>query len=121
MIDTLPEGVRLGNDRLIQLTESSAQKINALLASEPQGTILRVKISGGGCNGLSYKLNFVTKFRRGDIVVEAFGAQVVVDSKSALYLRGTTLDYSHALVAGGFKFENPNATSSCSCGESFSV
>ena len=121
MIETLPEGVRLGNDRLIQLTESSAEKINALLAKEPEGSFLRVKISGGGCNGLSYKLKFVNSFKRGDIMVESEGSQVVVDSKSALYLRGTSLNYSHALVAGGFKFENPNATSSCSCGESFSV
>jgi iron-sulfur cluster assembly protein len=121
MITTLPEGVRLGNDRLIQLTESSADKIKALLTNEVEGSVLRVKISGGGCNGLSYKLNFVDAFKRGDIVVESSGAQVVVDSKSALYLRGTILNYSHALVAGGFKFENPNAKSSCSCGESFSV
>ena len=121
MIETLPEGVRQGNDRLIKLTGSAAEKIKTLLTREPEDTILRVKISGGGCNGLSYKLDFVHSFRRGDIVVESSGAQVVVDSKSALYLRGTTLDYSHALVGGGFKFENPNATSSCSCGESFSV
>ena len=121
MIETLPDGVRLGNERLIKLTESAAEKISALLSNEPEGSVLRAKISGGGCNGLSYKLLFVTAFRRGDIVVESSGAQVVVDSKSALYLRGTTLDYSHALVGGGFKFENPNATSSCSCGESFSV
>ena len=64
---------------------------------------------------------FVGKFKKGDIVVESSGAQVVVDSKSALYLRGTTLNFSDALMGGGFKFENPNATSSCSCGESFSV
>ena len=121
MIETLPEGVRLGNDRLIQLTESAAEKINSLLAQEVEGSVLRVKISGGGCNGLSYKLKFVNTFKRGDILVESSGAQAVVDSKSALYLRGTTLNYSQALVAGGFKFENPNATSSCSCGESFSV
>ncbi|MCZ6675064.1 MAG: iron-sulfur cluster assembly accessory protein [Verrucomicrobia bacterium] len=121
MNKTLPEGVRLGNDRLIHLTESAAEKTNTLLANEPEGSLLRVKISGGGCNGLSYKLDFVNTFKRGDIVVESSGAQVVVDSKSALYLRGTTLIYSNALVAGGFKFENPNAKSSCSCGESFSV
>jgi len=121
MIETLPEGVRLGNDRLIQLTEPAADKINTLLDNESEDSVLRVKISGGGCNGLSYKLKFVTHLKRGDIMVERSGAQVVVDSKSALYLRGTTLDYSNALVAGGFKFENPNAKSSCSCGESFSV
>lgn len=121
MIDTLPEGVRLGNDRLVKITEPAAEKINSLLSKEPEGSVLRIKISGGGCNGLSYKMKFVTEFRRGDILVESGGAQVVVDSKSALYLRGTTFDYSHALVGGGFKFQNPNATSSCSCGESFSV
>ena len=121
MIETLPDGVRLGNNRLIHLTESAADKTKALLENEPEGSVLRVKISGGGCNGLSYKLKFVDSFKRGDILVDTSGAQVVVDSKSALYLRGTTLNYSNALVAGGFKFENPNAKSSCSCGESFSV
>ena len=121
MIETLPEGVRLGNNRLVELTGASAEKINNLLVNEPEGSVLRIKISGGGCNGLSYKLEFVNSLKRGDILVESSGVQVVVDSKSALYLRGTTLNYSHALVAGGFKFENPNAKSSCSCGESFSV
>lgn len=121
MNTTLPEGVRLGNDRLVKLTESAAVKIQELQSKEAPESILRVKISGGGCNGLSYKLKFVTACKRGDIIVESMGAQVVVDSKSALYLKGTTLNYSHALVAGGFKFENPNAKSSCSCGESFSV
>jgi iron-sulfur cluster assembly protein len=121
MIETLPEGVRLGNHRLVELTETSAEKIISLLANEPEGSVLRIKITGGGCNGLSYKLKFVNSFKHGDILVESIGAQVVVDSKSALYLRGTTLNYSNALVAGGFKFENPNAKSSCSCGESFSV
>ena len=120
MIETLPEGVRFGNDRLIHVTDPAAEKINTLLDKEAENRVLRVKISGGGCNGLSYKLKFVNKLKRGDILVETSGAQVIVDSKSALYLRGTTLDYSKALVAGGFKFENPNAKSSCSCGESFS-
>ncbi len=121
MMKTLPEGVRLGNEQLIQLTESAGEKLNGLLLGEPERTVLRVKISGGGCNGLSYKLDFVQAYKRGDILVESAGSQVVVDSKSALYLKGTMLEYSHALVGGGFKFENPNAKSSCSCGESFNV
>ena len=121
MNTTLPEGVRLGNERLVKLTDTAADKVTELCARESDSSILRVKISGGGCNGLSYKLKFVDSFKRGDIIVESSGAQVVVDSKSALYLRGTVLNYSNALVAGGFKFENPNAKSSCSCGESFSV
>lgn len=120
-LTALPEGVREGNEHLVQLTPAAGSKVGALLAREGQGDYLRVAISGGGCNGLSYKLKFVPAPKRGDIVVRTAGVPVVVDSKSALYLKGTQLDYSPALVAGGFKFSNPNAKASCSCGESFSV
>jgi len=117
----LPEGVREGNENLVLLTASAAAKVAALIAREGQGSYLRVAISGGGCNGLSYKMKFVADPKRGDILVRTAGAQVLVDSKSALYLKGTQIDYSSALVAGGFKFSNPNAKASCSCGESFSL
>ena len=119
--EALPEGVRIGNENLILLTPAAGAKVKALSAREGQGDLLRVAISGGGCNGLSYKMKFVAAPKRGDILVETGGARVVVDSKSALYLKGTHLDYSSAMVAGGFKFSNPNAKASCSCGESFSV
>lgn len=117
----LPEGVREGNENLIKLTGAAGTKVAALVARERTGEFLRVAITGGGCNGLSYKLKFVPEPKRGDILVRSSGARVVVDSKSALYLKGTHLDYSDAMVAGGFKFSNPNAKASCSCGESFSV
>jgi len=117
----LPEGVREGNENLICLTSAAGSKIGSLIAREGQGSFLRIAISGGGCNGLSYKMKFVSSPKRGDILVRTGGARVVVDSKSALYLKGTHLDYSSAMVAGGFKFSNPNAKASCSCGESFSV
>jgi len=117
----LPEGVREGNEKLIAVTGSAGRKLLALVEREGQGDYLRVKITGGGCNGLSYKMKFVRAPKRGDVLVRSSGAQVVVDSKSALYLRGTTLDYSDKMVGGGFKFSNPNAKASCSCGESFSV
>ena len=117
----LPEGVREGNEKLVLLTTPAGAKVRALIAREQQGSFLRVAISGGGCNGLSYKMKFVPEPRRGDILVETAGIQVVVDSKSALSLKGTQVDYASALVAGGFKFSNPNAKASCSCGESFSV
>lgn len=117
----LPEGVRPGNENLVLLTASAGKKVAALIAREKQGDFLRIAISGGGCNGLSYKMKFVPEPKRGDILVQTSGAQVVVDSKSALYLKGTHVDYSNALVAGGFKFTNPNAKASCSCGESFSI
>ena len=117
----LPEGVRAGNENLIRLTDAAGRKVEVLIAREQQGSFLRVAITGGGCNGLSYKMKFVPTPKRGDIVVRTAGVDVLVDSKSALYLKGTHLDYSSALVSGGFKFSNPNAKASCSCGESFSV
>lgn len=117
----LPEGVRLGDERLIVVTENAGKKVSSLIDREQSGDFLRVAITGGGCNGLSYKTKFAKKPKRGDIVVLSGGATVVVDSKSALYLKGTELDYSNKMVGGGFKFSNPNAKSSCSCGESFSI
>jgi iron-sulfur cluster assembly protein len=115
------EGVRVGDERLVKLTESAGKKVAALVARENQGNFLRVAISGGGCNGLSYKMRFAPTPKKGDILVESAGVRVVVDAKTALYLKGTHIDYSSALIAGGFKFTNPNAKASCSCGESFSV
>ena len=117
----LPEGARLGDARLIKVTDAAVRKLAVLQTREENGPYLRVGISGGGCNGLSYKMRFVGTARKGDIAVRFDDVVVLVDSKSALYLKGTVLDYSDALVAGGFKFTNPNAKASCSCGESFSV
>ena len=117
----LPEGVREGNENLVRLTEAAGAKVRALVARENQGEYLRVAISGGGCNGLSYKLRFTPAPRRGDILVRSAGTPVLVDPKTALYLKGSQIDYSDQLLGGGFKFSNPNAKASCSCGESFSV
>ncbi|MSU18653.1 MAG: iron-sulfur cluster assembly accessory protein [Lacunisphaera sp.] len=116
-----PEGVREGNENLVRLTPEAGAKVAALIAREVQGDYLRIAITGGGCNGLSYKMRFVPDARKGDILVRTAGVPVVVDPKTALYLKGTQLDYSAKMVAGGFKFSNPNAKASCSCGESFSV
>ena len=115
------EGLRQGNEGLVRLTEAAGVKVRALIAREQQGNYLRVAISGGGCNGLSYKLRFTPDPRRGDILVETAAVPVLVDPKTALYLKGTVIDYSNKLIAGGFKFSNPNAKASCSCGESFNV
>ena len=117
----LPEGVHEGNENLVRLTEPAGVKVRALIARENQGGFLRIAITGGGCNGLSYKMKFVSEPRKGDILVRSAAVPVVVDPKTALYLKGTELDYSNKLIAGGFKFANPNAKASCSCGESFSV
>lgn len=117
----IPDGVRQGNEKLVRLTAPAGKKVCALVAREQAGEFLRIAITGGGCNGLSYKMRFVAAPRKGDILVCSAGANVLVDPKTALYLKGTELDYSSALIAGGFKFSNPNAKASCSCGESFSV
>ncbi len=118
---TLPEGVRVGDERLVILTPAAGDKVRSLIAREGQGEFLRLAITGGGCNGLSYKMRFTPEAKRGDILVLSAGAQVLVDSKSALYLKGSHLDYSTEMIGGGFKFTNPNAKGSCSCGESFNL
>ena len=115
------EGVREGNENLVRLTPSAGAKVGALIARDRQGDFLRIAITGGGCNGLSYKLRFAVEPKRGDILVRSADTQVLVDAKTALYLKGTVLDYSDKMIGGGFKFTNPNAKASCSCGESFSV
>src|SRR5580704_14143241 len=112
---------REGGKSLVRLTDPAGDKVRALIARENQGDFLRIAITGGGCNGLSYKLRFTPEAKRGDILVRSAGVAVLVDPRTALYLKGTVLDYSTQLIAGGFKFSNPNAKASCSCGESFSV
>jgi iron-sulfur cluster assembly protein len=116
-----PPMIREGGEGLVRITEPAGNKVRALIAREKQGDFLRVAITGGGCNGLSYKLKFAPEPKRGDFLVRSSGVAVLVDARTALYLKGTVVDYSSQLIAGGFKFTNPNAKASCSCGESFSV
>ncbi|MGA9776999.1 MAG: HesB/IscA family protein [Limisphaerales bacterium] len=112
---------RLGDERLVKLTPSAAQKVTALLTKQgrPDG-VLRVAVVGGGCSGLQYKMDLQDAPANRDILVETGGVRVVVDPKSALYVTGSELDYLDALD-GGFKVKNPNAATTCSCGESFSA
>ena len=113
---------RVGDERLIRVTTGAARKINSLLTRQgrPVG-VLRVAVVGGGCSGLQYKMDLQDGPANRDILVETGGIRVVVDPKSALYVSGSELDYVEALQGGGFKVKNPNAASSCSCGESFSA
>lgn len=113
--------VRHGNENLIRITKSADEKLINLIGREQSGSLLRIKIVGGGCNGLSYKMNFTDDTKQGDILVQTMRSQLLIDPKTALYIKGTSLDYSHNLVGGGFQFNNPNAKASCSCGESFSL
>ena len=88
---------------------------------KPEGTFIRVGVEGGGCSGLSYKLEFDNVLKDGDQQFEDKGIKIVVDRKSFLYLVGTELEYSGGLNGKGFVFKNPNANRTCGCGESFSV
>jgi len=113
---------RVGDERLIKVSPSAAEKVSSLLTKQnrPQG-VLRVAVVGGGCSGLQYKMDLQDAPASRDILVESSGIKVVVDPKSALYVTGSELDYVDALTDGGFKVKNPNAATSCSCGESFSA
>lgn len=113
---------RTGDERLIRLTGDAGKKVTSLLTRQgrPQG-VLRVAVVGGGCSGLQYKMDLQDQPQNRDILVESAGVRVVVDPKSALYVTGSELDYVDALTEGGFKVKNPNAATSCSCGESFSA
>jgi len=113
---------RLGDERLIKLTAGAARKVTALLTKQGRANgVLRVAVLGGGCSGLQYKMDLQDGPASRDILVETAGVRVVVDPKSALYVTGSELDYVDALQEGGFKVKNPNAATSCSCGESFSA
>ncbi len=145
---TAAPAYKFGNEKFCRVTESAAEKIRELLEktgrrkqdgsedSENQNGsgsgqadaavarirgALRVSVVGGGCSGLQYKMDLVDGPAARDIVVPRDGVHVVVDPKSALFVSGSELDYSHDEQKGGFKITNPNATAHCSCGESFSA
>jgi iron-sulfur cluster assembly protein len=106
---------------MIGMTDQAALKIQALVAEKgiPDGG-LRVKVVGGGCSGLTYKMD-LDRARDGDKVFEHAGAKLVVDRKSFLYLNGTILDYKDELMSSGFNLQNPNVKRTCGCGSSFGV
>ena len=113
---------------MINVTESAAKKTLTLLdkaktdeqydAEKEYG--LRMKVVGGGCSGFQYELGFDEPLN-GDKIFEHFGVKIFLDPRSTLYLAGSTLDYADGLMESGFKITNPNAKSTCGCGESFSV
>jgi len=107
---------------MIELTQDAIQEVKRLLEMEGhQSWGLRVGVAGGGCSGLSYTLAFEEVPREKDSVFDRDGIRVFVDPKSYLFLHGMTLDHSRDLLNGGFKFVNPNAKRTCSCGSSFSA
>lgn len=103
----------------VSLTENAVAEVKLLLAKpDNAGKNLRLYIEQGGCSGMQYGMVFDEK-RDGDLVAEENGVNILIDSVSANYLRGTIVDFSDSLTAGGFKISNPNAKQSCGCGKSF--
>jgi iron-sulfur cluster assembly accessory protein len=119
---TPPINYKIGNERLIKVTDNASRKLVSLLEKQgrPNGA-LRVAVIGGGCSGLQYKMDLVDGPANRDILVQTSNVRVVVDPKSALFVSGSLLDFSEDLQKGGFKVTNPNAVAHCSCGESFAA
>ena len=117
-----PINYKIGNEKLVKVSESAATKISELLKRQgrPNGA-LRVAVIGGGCSGLQYKMDLVDGPANRDILVHSGEVNVVVDPKSALFVSGSVLEFSSSLQHGGFKVTNPNAVAHCSCGESFAA
>lgn len=109
---------------MIILTEKAISKVREVLsARSAEGAFkgIRVSVVGGGCSGFQYAMNLEKSSRENDEIIEANGFKVFVDDQSRLYLEGTEIDYVETLHGSGFKFNNPNVTGSCGCGESFKV
>ena len=107
----------------ILLTETALKHVLALREKQGKDLYLRVGVRQGGCSGMSYMMDFEdpSKVREDDQVFDYDGFKIICDPKSMLYLYGLVLDYSDAMIGGGFQFTNPNASQSCGCGKSFGV
>src|SRR5882672_6819911 len=108
---------------MITVTDKAKERVEALAneSGHSEKWYLRVGVAGGGCSGLSYKMDFDSEMKPGDQLFEDKGVKILCDLKSFLYLVGTQLDFSDGLNGKGFHFINPNATRTCACGESFAV
>lgn len=109
---------------MIFVSDKAKQRVLTLMSEssfDPEEYFLRVSVVSGGCSGLSYKLDFDKELQPKDQAFEDKGIRVVTDLRSFLYLVNTTLEFSEGLNGKGFYFNNPNASRSCSCGESFSL
>ncbi len=107
---------------LVALSPLAAEKLQGIMKEKNLNEHgLRVFISGGGCSGFQYGMAFENTMEEGDFVFESNGVRLYVDPASAMYLEGATVDYVDSLMGGGFRIENPNAVSTCSCGQSFSA
>lgn len=105
----------------LTISESGARQIARLIAGEPQGAMLRVTVSGGGCSGFQYAFAFDDTSTQDDLSFSRGGVTVIIDTLSLEYLQGSEIDYVDDLIGAAFRIHNPNATASCGCGTSFAV
>ena len=106
----------------LTFTDAAAQNVKSLITEEENPALkLRVYITGGGCSGFQYGFTFDEKVNEGDLTVENAGVQLVIDPMSLQYLIGGTIDYTEGLEGSRFVVNNPNASSTCGCGSSFSI
>lgn len=105
----------------VTVSERAATRIAEILKAEPQPMMLRLAVSGGGCSGFQYSFTLDDARQDDDLVVERAGATVLIDPVSLDFLKGAEIDFVDDLIGAAFKVNNPNATSSCGCGTSFSV
>lgn len=106
----------------VSLTDRAAKRIGRILAKEPEGTVLRISVSGGGCSGFQYEYNLVQETpATDDIVLSKDAATVLIDAMSLEFMGGAEIDYSDDLIGASFQIKNPNAVASCGCGTSFAV
>lgn len=105
----------------VVVTAPAARQIAEIVASEPAGTMLRVAVEGGGCSGFQYRYDLTREAAPEDIVIERDGAKVLIDPVSLEYLSGSEIDFVDDLIGASFQIRNPQATSSCGCGTSFSL
>ncbi len=105
----------------VTLSDSAASRIARILAAEPDGTALRISVSGGGCSGFQYGFDLDRTRTPDDLVLERNGAAVLIDSISLPYMEGSVIDFVDDIIGQSFQIKNPNATASCGCGTSFSI
>lgn len=105
----------------VRLSASAARRISKIVAGQAAGTMLRVEVIGGGCSGFSYRFGFAEAVNADDLVIERDGAKAVVDQASLPFLEGSEIDFVEEIIGASFRIHNPNATSACGCGTSFSV
>jgi iron-sulfur cluster assembly protein len=105
----------------VTLSASAARRIAKIVLGQPEGTMLRVEVIGGGCSGFSYRFGFAEKANADDRLIERDGVKAVVDEASLPFLAGSEIDFVDEIIGASFRIHNPNATSGCGCGTSFSV